>query len=86
MKVELIIKNILCLLRLRILYPTHTHAKKEVERATNAEIWINPSYYTSYEALEKANQHYTKCDAFKNPIFILQYPPYPQITDHNYGY
>ena len=36
------------------------------ERAKNAEIWINPSYYTSYEALEKANQHYTKFDAFKN--------------------
>ena len=36
------------------------------ERAKNAEIWINPSYYTSYEALEKANKHYTKFDAFKN--------------------
>ncbi len=36
------------------------------EKAKNAEIWISPSYYTTYEALEKANQHYTKFDAFKN--------------------
>ena len=36
------------------------------EKAKNADLWINPSYYTSYEALEKANQHYTKFDAFKN--------------------
>lgn len=36
------------------------------EKAKKADLWINPSYYTSYEALEKANQHYTKFDAFKN--------------------
>jgi iron complex transport system substrate-binding protein len=36
------------------------------EKAKNADIWLNPSFYTSYETLEKANQHYTKFDAFKN--------------------
>jgi iron complex transport system substrate-binding protein len=36
------------------------------EKAKNADIWLNPSFYTSYKALEKANQHYTKFDAFKN--------------------
>ncbi|WP_323370449.1 ABC transporter substrate-binding protein [Xanthomarina sp. F1114] len=36
------------------------------EKAKNAQLWINPSYYTSYEALEKANPHYTKFEAFKN--------------------
>lgn len=36
------------------------------EKAKNAQLWINPSHYTSYEALEKANPHYTKFDAFKN--------------------
>lgn len=36
------------------------------EKAKNADIWLNPSYYTSYEDLEKANQHYTKFDAYKN--------------------
>jgi len=36
------------------------------EKAKNAEIWISPSYYNSLEALEKANEHYTRFDAFKN--------------------
>jgi iron complex transport system substrate-binding protein len=36
------------------------------EKARNADIWLNPSFYTSYETLEKANQHYTKFDAYKN--------------------
>ncbi|GGG59407.1 ABC transporter substrate-binding protein [Bizionia arctica] len=36
------------------------------DKAKNADIWINPSYYTSYEALEKANEHYTNFDAFQN--------------------
>ncbi|MDX1317224.1 MAG: ABC transporter substrate-binding protein, partial [Xanthomarina gelatinilytica] len=36
------------------------------DKAKNADIWINPSYYTSYEALESANQHYTKFDAYKS--------------------
>ena len=36
------------------------------EKAKNADLWLSPSYYTSMEALEKANSHYTKFDAFKN--------------------
>lgn len=35
-------------------------------KAKNADIWISPSYYNSLEALEKANEHYTQFDAFKN--------------------
>jgi iron complex transport system substrate-binding protein len=35
-------------------------------KARNANIWLSPSYYSSLEALEKANQHYTEFDAFKN--------------------
>ncbi|WP_223035046.1 ABC transporter substrate-binding protein [Hanstruepera marina] len=35
-------------------------------KAKNADIWLSPSYYTSYESLEKASEHYTKFDAFKN--------------------
>ena len=35
-------------------------------KARNADIWLSPSYYTSLEALEKANQHYTKFEAFQN--------------------
>ena len=35
-------------------------------KAQNADIWLSPSYYTSYESLEKASEHYTKFDAFKN--------------------
>ena len=36
------------------------------DKAKNADIWISPSYYKSYEALEKANEHYTKFESFKN--------------------
>lgn len=36
------------------------------EKAKDADIWISPSYYGSMEALEKANEHYTRFDAFKN--------------------
>jgi iron complex transport system substrate-binding protein len=36
------------------------------EKAKKADLWLSPSYYSSFEALEKANQHYTKFDAFKN--------------------
>jgi iron complex transport system substrate-binding protein len=36
------------------------------EKAKDADIWLSPSYYTSYEALEKANEHYTKFKAYKN--------------------
>lgn len=36
------------------------------EKGKTADIWISPSYYGSFEALEKANEHYTQFDAFKN--------------------
>ncbi|WP_452220445.1 ABC transporter substrate-binding protein [Lacinutrix salivirga] len=36
------------------------------DKAKNADLWLSPSYYSSMEALEKANKHYTKFDAFKN--------------------
>ncbi|MDX1279129.1 ABC transporter substrate-binding protein [Oceanihabitans sediminis] len=36
------------------------------EKAKTADLWLSPSYYSSLEALEKANSHYTKFDAFKN--------------------
>jgi iron complex transport system substrate-binding protein len=36
------------------------------DMAKNADIWISPSYYKSYDALMKANQHYTKLKAYKN--------------------
>ncbi len=35
-------------------------------QAKDADIWLSPSYYPSLEALEKANPHYTKFDAFKS--------------------
>ena len=37
-----------------------------LDKAKSADLWLNPSYYTSIEALEKANPHYTKFDTFKN--------------------
>ncbi|MFK7782612.1 ABC transporter substrate-binding protein [Psychroserpens sp.] len=36
------------------------------EKGKHAELWLSPSYYTSYEALKNANNHYTEFDAFKN--------------------
>ncbi|WP_397363112.1 ABC transporter substrate-binding protein [Olleya sp. R77988] len=36
------------------------------EKAKTADLWLSPSYYTTKEALKKANQHYTQFDAFKN--------------------
>lgn len=36
------------------------------DTAKDADIWISPSYYGSFETLEKANVLYTKFDAFKN--------------------
>jgi iron complex transport system substrate-binding protein len=36
------------------------------EKAKKADIWLNPSNFTAYEALKKASEHYTKFDAFKN--------------------
>ena len=35
------------------------------EKAKDADIWISPSYYSSLEAIEKANAHYTKFEAFQ---------------------
>ncbi|MDT0557675.1 ABC transporter substrate-binding protein [Ichthyenterobacterium sp. W332] len=34
-------------------------------KAKSADIWLSPSYYTSYEDLEKASELYTQFDAFK---------------------
>jgi len=34
------------------------------DKAKKADIWLSPSYYKSLEALEKANEHYTKFDAY----------------------
>ncbi|HUH26817.1 ABC transporter substrate-binding protein [Gelidibacter sp.] len=36
------------------------------DKAKDAEIWISPSYYSSLEAIEKANPHYTRFKAFQN--------------------
>ena len=35
------------------------------EKAKHADLWLSPSYYASMDALEKANEHYTKFDPFK---------------------
>ncbi len=35
-------------------------------KGKQADLWISPSYYTSYNTLKEANIHYTKFDAFKN--------------------
>lgn len=35
-------------------------------KAQDADFWLSPSYYTSYESLEKASEHYTKFKAFNN--------------------
>jgi len=36
------------------------------EKAKDADLWFSPSYYSSFEALQKTNEHYTKFNAFKN--------------------
>jgi len=36
------------------------------EKAKHASLWLSPSYYSSFEALEKSSQHYTKFDAYKS--------------------
>jgi len=36
------------------------------EKGNAAQLWLSPSYYTSMEAIEKANEHYTKFEAFKS--------------------
>ncbi len=37
-----------------------------LEKGQDADIWIAPGYYNSYEQLKKANQHYTAFKPFKN--------------------
>jgi iron complex transport system substrate-binding protein len=36
------------------------------EKAKDAQLWFNPSYYTSYNDLEASNAHYAEFDAFMN--------------------
>jgi iron complex transport system substrate-binding protein len=36
------------------------------EKGKTADLWLSPSNFTSLEAIEKANQHYTKFEAFQN--------------------
>lgn len=36
------------------------------DKAKDADIWLSPSYYNSLEALQKANEHYTRFKAFNN--------------------
>ncbi|MBT8394436.1 MAG: ABC transporter substrate-binding protein [Flavobacteriaceae bacterium] len=36
------------------------------DRAKDADIWMSPSYYKSYEDLKQANQHYSKFKAYAN--------------------
>ena len=35
-------------------------------KAQDADLWISPSYYPSYKALEESNSHYANFEAFKN--------------------
>ena len=36
------------------------------EKAKDAELWLSPSYYSNYKALETSNAHYTQFSAFQN--------------------
>ena len=36
------------------------------EKGKTADLWLSPSNFTSLEAIEKANSHYTKFEAFQN--------------------
>jgi iron complex transport system substrate-binding protein len=36
------------------------------EKGKTADLWLSPSHYKSLEAIEKANPHYTKFEAFQN--------------------
>ncbi len=36
------------------------------EKAKSTTLWLSPSNYSSYEALEESNSHYSEFDAFKN--------------------
>ena len=35
-------------------------------KSKDADYWLSPSFFSSYQQLEEANQHYTQFDAFKN--------------------
>jgi len=37
-----------------------------LETADTADFWLNPSMFTSYQEMEKANRHYTQFTAFDN--------------------
>lgn len=37
-----------------------------LEKAQNAEFWVSPSQFTSYQTMKEANRHYLQFDAFKN--------------------
>lgn len=36
------------------------------DKARNADLWLSPSYYSSYSDLDQANSHYKEFDAFQN--------------------
>ncbi|MFT4612148.1 MAG: iron complex transport system substrate-binding protein [Glaciecola sp.] len=36
------------------------------EKAKTTDLWLSPSYYSSYEALEKSNSHYTQFSSFQD--------------------
>lgn len=36
------------------------------EKAKDADLWISPSFFSSYNQLQDASQHYAEFDAFKN--------------------
>jgi iron complex transport system substrate-binding protein len=36
------------------------------DKAKTIDLWLSPSYYSSYEALEKSNAHYTEFSAFND--------------------
>ncbi len=36
------------------------------DKAQTTDLWLSPSYYSSYEALEKSNAHYKQFSAFKD--------------------
>ncbi|MEE9350132.1 MAG: ABC transporter substrate-binding protein, partial [Flavobacteriaceae bacterium] len=36
------------------------------DKARDAEIWISPGFFSSFNQLKESNKHYTKFDAFQN--------------------
>lgn len=36
------------------------------DKAKTTDLWLSPSYYSSYDALEKSNSHYTQFSAFQD--------------------